>query len=105
MSTHNICFYGELEKIIPKIIIKYSSLTTPVMISFQYGVNLGDMQFLYIDLVITTTVAVLSKYHTSRGIVKEVHQNSAMKMTKNQDHAPMLRADFVVTNGFFLITI
>ena len=29
---------------------------------FQYGVNLGDMQFLYIDLVITTTVAVLSKY-------------------------------------------
>ena len=28
---------------------------------FQYGVNLGDMQFLYIDLVITTTIAVLSK--------------------------------------------
>ena len=31
-------------------------------LSFQYGVNLGDMQFLYIDLVITTTIAVLSKY-------------------------------------------
>ena len=27
MSTHNICFYGELEK----IITKYSSLTSPLM--------------------------------------------------------------------------
>ncbi|XP_053378847.1 polyamine-transporting ATPase 13A3-like isoform X2 [Mercenaria mercenaria] len=36
-----------------------------VMILYTYGVNLGDMQFLYIDLVITTTIAVLMGYTQS----------------------------------------
>lgn len=33
-----------------------------VIILYTYGTNLGDMQFLYIDLIITTTVAVLMGY-------------------------------------------
>ena len=30
MSTHNICFHRELEKIIPELSKKYSSLTIPL---------------------------------------------------------------------------
>lgn len=31
-------------------------------ISLQYDANLGDWMFLYIDLVITTSIAIFSKY-------------------------------------------
>ena len=31
MSTHNICFYREIRKNYPRIITKYSSLTSPFM--------------------------------------------------------------------------
>ena len=34
MSTHNAWFYGELEKIIPQLSPKYSSLTSPLLIMF-----------------------------------------------------------------------
>ena len=37
------------------------------MVWFQFDANLADMQFLYVDLVITTSVAVLSKYTASHG--------------------------------------
>ena len=35
MSTHNICFYEEVRKIILRIITKYSSLTSFMLISYD----------------------------------------------------------------------
>ena len=32
MSTHNICFYGEIKKNYPRIIAKYSFLTIPLKV-------------------------------------------------------------------------
>ena len=32
MSTHNICFYGELEKIISELSTEYRSLTSPLVL-------------------------------------------------------------------------
>ena len=34
MSTYNICFYGEIIKTCPRVITKYSSLTTPDLAQF-----------------------------------------------------------------------
>ena len=33
MSTHNVCFYGEMKKY-PRIITKYSSLTSPLIVYY-----------------------------------------------------------------------
>ena len=57
MSTHNICFYGEIRKNIPELITtKYSSLTIPLLIcsllpKHQSIQNLGCYMDLFLCLV------------------------------------------------------
>ena len=35
MSTHNICFYGEIRKNCPRVTIKYSCLTIPMELQIK----------------------------------------------------------------------
>ena len=45
MSTHNICFYEELEKIIPMTINKYSFLTIPLFILLKVLCELAIYEY------------------------------------------------------------
>ncbi|KAL3862341.1 hypothetical protein ACJMK2_008316 [Sinanodonta woodiana] len=58
--------------------IQFSS----VLILYTFGVDLADMQFLYIDLVITTTVAILMGYTKSyHKLVAQRPEGSLVKLS------------------------
>ncbi|ESO89928.1 hypothetical protein LOTGIDRAFT_124151, partial [Lottia gigantea] len=53
-----------------------------VLLLYSYGANFSDFEFLYIDLVITTSIAILMGYTASYGqLVKQKPAGSLMKLS------------------------
>ena len=70
MNTHNICFNGENY---PRIIIKYSSLTSPMGVSIPHNVVFIAMQVLFCYFqVIYVTVPVVGRVTVARMILTNV---------------------------------